>query len=224
MNVDFVPGTAAYPAACFCGEYRQYVRGNLTVNGRPVRHLLADPTGGVRPLLSRPAPGDPADNFLEDGMPAAIAPFKVNMFYGHRGASYGNGEPGTGSHRPGRAGTGPWEDDLMPGNPPVFVNDHWVLATLEDAGGGLVRCHASIAVGRDEDLQAADVEVRVLVGGQPLAVAESPPDGPLPSMTINGTTAFAQYVFENPGDPVPETIDVVLGGQTASFDVSPPVG
>jgi hypothetical protein len=116
------------------------------------------------------------------------------------------------------------KDDLMPDNPPVFVGGHWVLATLEDAGGGLVRCHASIAVGRDEDLRAADVDVRVLVGGRPLAVGEEPPDGALPRMTINGTTAFAQYLFENPGDPLPETIDVMLGGDTASFNVSPPVG
>jgi hypothetical protein len=89
MNADLA--VAPYPAACFCGEYRQYVRGSFTANGRPVQFLMPDPAGGVRPLLPRPAPGNPRDNFQEDGIPADTALFGVNEFYGHRGASYGNG-------------------------------------------------------------------------------------------------------------------------------------
>jgi hypothetical protein len=46
-------------------------------------------------------------------------------------------------------------------NPPVFIGGHWVLATLEDAAGGFVRCHASLAVGEAEVLDAAAVDVQV---------------------------------------------------------------
>lgn len=108
-------------------------------------------------------------------------------------------------------------------NPPVFIGGHWVLATLEDATGGFVRCHASIAVGEAEVLDAAEVDVRVLVGDRPLGLVEEPPDGPLPTVTISGTTAFAQYVFENPNGLLPELIVVTLDDETASFDVSPPI-
>jgi hypothetical protein len=89
MRVDFASGP--YPAACFCGEYRQYVRGSVTANGRRVEHLMADPAGGSRAMLPRPGPGAAADNFQEDGMTAARSPFGANTFYGHRGAPYGNG-------------------------------------------------------------------------------------------------------------------------------------
>lgn len=89
MNADFA--AAPYPAACFCGEYRQYARGNFTANGRPVEFLMPDPAGGVRRMLPRPAPGGPSDNSQEDGKPAATSGFGVNVFYGHRSASYGNG-------------------------------------------------------------------------------------------------------------------------------------
>jgi hypothetical protein len=42
-------------------------------------------------------------------------------------------------------------------------------------------------------------------------------------VTISGTTAYAQYVFENPSDLRPDQITVTLGGETASFDVSFPI-
>ena len=78
MNADFA--ATPYPAACFCGEYRQYIRGSFTDNGRRVELLMADPAGGVRAMLPRPAPGNPGDNFQEDGIPAATNPFGVNVF------------------------------------------------------------------------------------------------------------------------------------------------
>jgi hypothetical protein len=108
-------------------------------------------------------------------------------------------------------------------NPPVFIGGHWVLATLEDAAGGFVRCHASIAVGEAEVLDAAAVDVQVFIGETHLGLVEEPPDGPLPTVTISGTTAYAQYVFENPSDLRPDQITVTLGGETASFDVSFPI-
>ena len=74
---------ADFNAPCACCEYRQFVRGTFTVNGRNVQHLLPDPAGGpARPMLPRPAAGAPNDNFLEDGV--VNAPAGVNTFYGHR--------------------------------------------------------------------------------------------------------------------------------------------
>ena len=108
-------------------------------------------------------------------------------------------------------------------NPPIFVGGHWVLATLEDAAGGFVHCHASIAVAQAEALDAAAVDVQVFIGETHLGLVEEPPDGPLPTVTISGTTAYAQYVFENPSDLRPDQITVTLGGETASFDVSFPI-
>lgn len=108
-------------------------------------------------------------------------------------------------------------------NPSVFIGGHWTLATLEDATGGFVRCHASIAVAEAEDLDAAAVDVQVLVRGTGLGLVEEPPNGPLPTARITGTTAFAQYVFQNAGDLPPEQIIVTVDGETASFDVSPPI-
>lgn len=105
----------------------------------------------------------------------------------------------------------------------AFIGGHWVFATLEDAAGGFVRCHASIAVRSDEVLDAAQVMLRAFRGGDALGLVEQPPDGPLPTATITGTTAFAPYVFENPGDRPPESIEVTLAGESAAFDVSIPI-
>jgi hypothetical protein len=77
MDVDFTTGG---DCRCECGEYRHFVRGTFTLNGRPVTHLLPNPAGGARPMLPRPAPGAAVDNFQEDG--AIVA--GVNMFPGHR--------------------------------------------------------------------------------------------------------------------------------------------
>jgi hypothetical protein len=107
--------------------------------------------------------------------------------------------------------------------PSAFIGGHWVFATLEDATGGFVRCHASIAIRQDETLDAAAVEVRVLSNGNSLGLVEQPPDGPLPTATITGTTAFAPYVFQNPGDRPPDSIEVTIAGEAASFDVSIPI-
>jgi hypothetical protein len=81
MEVDFV--APSYPVLCQCGEYRQYVRGSHEVNGVRVDHRLPNPTGGPPiPMLPRPGPGDPGDNFLEDGL--INPPPGANVHYGHR--------------------------------------------------------------------------------------------------------------------------------------------
>jgi hypothetical protein len=98
-----------------------------------------------------------------------------------------------------------------------------VLASLDDDVGGVVRCHVSIAVGAPGELAASDLDTQVLVGGAPLELIEGPAEGPLPSMTITRTTAFAQYSFANPSERPPEQIVVTLGGETAAFDVSIPI-
>jgi hypothetical protein len=77
MEVDF-DGATGYE--CACGEYRQFVRGTLELNGRSVNHLLPNPAGGDPiPLLPRPVDGATADNFLEDG-----SLDDGNPQYGHR--------------------------------------------------------------------------------------------------------------------------------------------
>jgi hypothetical protein len=42
----------------------------------------------------------------------------------------------------------------------------------------------------------------------------------LPTIQLNGINAYAQYVFDNPGDPPPQTVEVTIRGGTRSFDVS----
>ena len=90
---------ADFTATCACCEYRQLVRGTFIANGRTVRHLLPDPAGGpARPMLPRPAPGSPDDNFREDGV--ASPPAGINKFYGHR--NEGNTDPND-LYKPDRA-------------------------------------------------------------------------------------------------------------------------
>lgn len=102
---------ADFTAACSCCEYRQFVRGSFTANGRPVRHLLPDPAGGApRPMLPRPGAGDPGDNFLEDGV--ASPPAGVNAFYGHR--TEGNTDP-TDKYLPDRADGCQYRGNDFPG-------------------------------------------------------------------------------------------------------------
>jgi Hemopexin len=82
LEVDFE--SAVYATACAVGEYRQFVRGQFTLNGSPVNHLLANPAGGAPlPLLPTPPPGAAADNFREDGIPPPL-PSLTHMWYGHR--------------------------------------------------------------------------------------------------------------------------------------------
>jgi hypothetical protein len=84
--------TEANPSVAACGEYRQYVRGTLALNGAPVRFILQERGVPVPAVMrDRPGPGSADDNFREDGMPASKSPFGVDMHYGHREASYGNG-------------------------------------------------------------------------------------------------------------------------------------
>lgn len=86
--------TDANPSVPACGEYRQYIRGELEVNGQPVRFITKE--NGVpapRLMRPRPGPGSTDDNFIEDGQAASnpANPFHVDLDYGHRNASVGNG-------------------------------------------------------------------------------------------------------------------------------------
>jgi hypothetical protein len=69
--------TDGHPSLCGCAEYRQFVRGTLSRNGRPQPHLLPDPAGG-QPVLLLPIAGLPPQNFQEDGSGDPV------RFYGHR--------------------------------------------------------------------------------------------------------------------------------------------
>jgi hypothetical protein len=117
----------------------------------------------------------------------------------------------------------PLPEGLLMAEAPQLVGGTWALASLEDDVGGVVRCHVSVAVAAPGELSASDLDTQVLVGGVPLEQIEGPADGPLPSVTITGTTAFAQYSFANPRERPPEQIVVTLGGETAMFDVSLPI-
>lgn len=79
--------SSAYPADCRCGEYRQYVRGAYTVDGRPHAQFMAGPGGPVQ-VLPRPAPGTASDNFREDALIRSTA--LSNLHYGHRDEEPGN--------------------------------------------------------------------------------------------------------------------------------------
>lgn len=63
MRASFTP---RIPCTCYCGEYRQYVRGSFTANGSAVTHML----GPGRPMS--------ATTFQEDGDVGA------GTVYGHR--------------------------------------------------------------------------------------------------------------------------------------------
>jgi len=88
MKALFVDANPSVPA---CGEYRQYVRGTLEIDGRRVEFVLQE-QGVAIPVVMRPRPGPGSadDNFREDGMTASRSPHGVDMHYGHRDAIYGN--------------------------------------------------------------------------------------------------------------------------------------
>lgn len=84
MELDF--HEPAYPAACAVGEYRQFVRGTIVINGTTISFGMPNATPG-RPavtLLPRPAPGAASDNFQEDGILSANLGGGGDFFYGRR--------------------------------------------------------------------------------------------------------------------------------------------
>jgi hypothetical protein len=106
---------------------------------------------------------------------------------------------------------------------PQLAGDYWVLPSVDDASGGVVRLHVAIAVGDPLDLQDADVQVELFVDDESLAVLEGPAPGPLPVIQLNGLNAYAMFLFDNPGDPPPTTAVVSVRGESFSFDVSIPI-
>jgi hypothetical protein len=90
MTAQFTDAVPSVPACC---EYRQFIRGTLEMNGKPVKFILQD-NNAPAPILLRPRPdaGSFDDNFREDGMPAHRPQnkFRVDLHYGHRDASIGN--------------------------------------------------------------------------------------------------------------------------------------
>lgn len=85
--------TDAIPSVPACGEYRQFIRGELQVNGQTVPFITKE-NGVPTPRLMRPRPGPGSldDNFIEDGQAAKnpLNPFHVDLDYGHRKAGIGN--------------------------------------------------------------------------------------------------------------------------------------
>jgi hypothetical protein len=107
---------------------------------------------------------------------------------------------------------------------PQFVGGTCVLAALNDDCDGVTRCHVSVAVTGSGELSGTDLGVQAIRNGAPLQRLDGPGESTLPSVTITGTTAYADYAFANPTDFPPEEIVVTLRGETAFFDVSVPIG
>lgn len=107
----------------------------------------------------------------------------------------------------------------------VPIGERFALVTLDGLSGGQVKFHVSIAVSAPDELSKSDIEVTASAGGTPLELTEGPADGPLPAVGARGITAYAQYVFANPGDSSPVVVTVAIGGQSADFELSgaPPV-
>lgn len=91
MNAVFTDANPSIPA---CGEYRQYIRGTVLVDGDPFNYIARE-RGVAVPvrMRPRPAPGSSDDQFVEDGQAASntLNPFGVDLTYGHRDAPVGNG-------------------------------------------------------------------------------------------------------------------------------------
>lgn len=110
--------------------------------------------------------------------------------------------------------------DPQPTEPgtPALVGSNWVLPTLDDLSNAQVRLHVSIAVAPDEELTGSDVGVRLTADSTELSQTQGPdPASPLPVIESRGSTAFAQYTFDNPNNLSPSSLTVSLRGQTAEF-------
>jgi hypothetical protein len=84
MELDFHEPT--HPAACAVGEYRQFARGTIVINGTAIAFGMPNstPGGPAVTLQPRPAAGAASDNFLEDGIPSARLGGGGDFFYGRR--------------------------------------------------------------------------------------------------------------------------------------------
>ena len=107
----------------------------------------------------------------------------------------------------------------------VSVGQRFVLVTADDLSGGQAQFHVSIAVGSEDEVSAAELDVTASAAGTPLEMTEGPSDGPLPTIASRAMAAFAQYTFANPDDATPVVVTVSIGGESADFELSgaPPV-
>jgi hypothetical protein len=103
---------------------------------------------------------------------------------------------------------------------PIQLAGNWVLASLDDVGQH-VRMHVSISLGSGEAVQGGELGVTVTANGQTLNTLEAPDaSSVLPTVETRGSTAFAQYTFDNPDQTTQLVATVTLRGESASFDIS----
>jgi hypothetical protein len=94
--------TDGHPSFCGCAEYRQFVRGTFTRNGKLEPFFIPNPNDGPAVLLlPKPVSGSPLQDFQEDGAAGTV------KFYGHRNdapdpkGKYHNGNPNNPDQRSG---------------------------------------------------------------------------------------------------------------------------
>ena len=107
---------------------------------------------------------------------------------------------------------------------PQLAGDYWVLPSVDGTADGVLRLHVAIAVADPEDLGGGDVSVELIADGAPMQMLVAPEDGPLPSLATIGVNAYAIYRFANPDGQEPSTATVSVRGESATFDVSVPIG
>jgi hypothetical protein len=107
----------------------------------------------------------------------------------------------------------------IPPYPPQQIGEFWVLPAIDQASDNIVKLHVSVAVSEFSNLQDSDLQVQVIAGGQSLAMTMGPVPGLLPTLHLMSVNAFGLFQFDNPGNPLPTTVIVILRGQSASFDI-----
>ncbi|MGA8574177.1 MAG: hypothetical protein WB609_00620 [Candidatus Cybelea sp.] len=142
MEIDFDSTGAG--CVCSCGEYRQFVRGTFTANGKTIVLLLPNPAGGAPlKLLPRPAAGASSDNFQEDGL--ASPPSGANVHYGHR--SEGSTDS-TDTYLPDRATGCQYRGNDFPGIASSVGTN--VTVDLDFRGQAVDTCNATTCIQQNE--------------------------------------------------------------------------
>jgi hypothetical protein len=103
---------------------------------------------------------------------------------------------------------------------PQLAGDFFVLPSIDDPVGGSLRVSVAIAVADPEDLSDSDVQVDLVAGGQSRAATQSPDPGVLPAIQVISVNQYAQFTFDNPGDPPPESVTVTVRGDSTTFDLA----
>lgn len=100
------------------------------------------------------------------------------------------------------------------------ISGFWVLPVLE-SDGDPVALHVSIGVTSEEDLTSADVDATLMAGGQALAQIYGPADRPLSHLSTGSVTAIADFGWSNPDHLTPDSVEVRVRDESATFQLGP---